>query len=196
MVVLPSIQDPILSDMLVSGKVGVIPTDTVYGLVARASDEEAVARLYTLKHRDHKPGTVIAADVQQLIDLGVPAADIEVVARLWPNPLSVDMLVGDDLAYLHQDTGHCAFRVVDDQEVRALLVRTGPLLTTSANDPGAPLAENLVQAQNYFRDTVDFYVEGGDRSGRIPSTVARYRSGHFEVLRHGTVNVDGNGKLL
>ena len=50
---------------------GVIPTDTVYGVVARAADEAAVARLYKLKHRDSKPGTVIAANIDQLVELGV-----------------------------------------------------------------------------------------------------------------------------
>ncbi|HVU59881.1 MAG TPA: Sua5/YciO/YrdC/YwlC family protein, partial [Candidatus Saccharimonadales bacterium] len=50
------------------GTVGVLPSDTVYGIMARAADREAVARLYRLKHREHKPGTVIAATIDQLVD--------------------------------------------------------------------------------------------------------------------------------
>ena len=46
------------------GAIGVIPTDTVYGVVARAADGKAVARLYELKKRDDKPGTLIAADIR------------------------------------------------------------------------------------------------------------------------------------
>ena len=49
-------------ERLLRGGVGVMPTDTVYGLVARVADRPAVERLYTLKHREHKPGTVIAAN--------------------------------------------------------------------------------------------------------------------------------------
>ncbi len=46
------------------GAVGILPTDTVYGLVARATDKEAVSRLYSLKGRDKKPGTIIAGNIE------------------------------------------------------------------------------------------------------------------------------------
>ena len=42
--------------LLLNGQVGVVPTDTVYGLAACASNEQAVTRLYALKHRERKPG--------------------------------------------------------------------------------------------------------------------------------------------
>src|SRR2546423_12351538 len=86
--------------ILLRGGVGVMPTDTVYGLVARAEDPQAVARLYELKKREHKPGTVIAASVEQLIRLGVPEQHLRRVERWWPNPLSVEIPLGDNLAYL------------------------------------------------------------------------------------------------
>ena len=50
-----------LATLLQPGAVVVIPTDTIYGIVARASDEVAAERLYRLKHREHNPGTVSAA---------------------------------------------------------------------------------------------------------------------------------------
>ncbi len=49
-------------DFMKAGAVGVIPTDTVYGIAARARDEVAFARLYSLKKREVKPGTLIAAN--------------------------------------------------------------------------------------------------------------------------------------
>jgi len=46
------------------GAIGVIPTDTVYGVVCRAADAVAVKRLYALKQRAAKPGTVMAATIE------------------------------------------------------------------------------------------------------------------------------------
>jgi L-threonylcarbamoyladenylate synthase len=177
--------------VLLQGGVGVLPTDTVYGLVARVQDPAAVTRFYALKHRDHKPGTVIAASVQQLIDLGVSQQHLDRVRQWWPNSLSVETPLGSNLAYLHQDTGRQAFRVVADEQLQQLLQHTGPLVTSSANQPGLPGAVNIDQAQAYFGDTVDFYVDGGDRSGRAPSTIIRLaEDGTIEVIRHGAVTID------
>jgi tRNA threonylcarbamoyl adenosine modification protein (Sua5/YciO/YrdC/YwlC family) len=167
-----------------------MPTDTIYGLVARAQDKDAVARLYALKHRDHKPGTIIAATIEQLIDLGVDQAHLDKVKQRWPNPLSVETPLSNDLAYLHQDTGRQGLRVVADEAVRKILLQTGPLLTSSANHPGEPGAVTVADAWDYFGDNIDFYVDGGDLSGRAPSTIIRItNTGDIEVIRDGAVKL-------
>jgi L-threonylcarbamoyladenylate synthase len=177
-------------EMLLDGAVGVMPTDTVYGLVARADDQLAVERLYALKHREHKPGTVIAASVNQLIELGVEERYLKKAKQWWPGPLSVETPYNNDAHLLDQDTGHCAWRVVDDARIREILEQTGPLLTSSANQPGQPVAMNVEMAEEYFRDEVDFYVDGGDISNRLPSTVIRVVGDDIEVIRHGAIDID------
>ena len=177
--------------VLLEGRVGVMPTDTVYGLVARAEDPQAVARMYALKDRNHKPGTVIAANAEQLIALGVDPVHINKVKKWWPNPLSVETPLGDNLRYLHQDTGRQGFRVVADENVRHILEQTGPLVTSSANHPGLPGAVNLSEAYDYFTDRVDFYVDGGDLSDRAPSTIIKITDdGKIEIIRHGALSLD------
>lgn len=175
------------AQLLLAGGVGVMPTDTLYGLVARAADKKAVACLYALKHREHKPGTVIAANVQQLIELGIEEGYLRRVEKWWPGSLSVETPLGPELSYLHQDTGRQGFRVVDDARLCRLLEQTGPLLTSSANLPGEAPAETIEQAYDYFGDKVDFYVDGGDRSGFQPSTIVRVTDDGIEIIRQGAV---------
>ena len=176
--------------LLMQGGVGVLPTDTVYGLVARAQDPVAVARMYALKERDHKPGTVIAASVEQLIELGAPESHLRKVSQWWPGPLSVETPLGPELNYLHQETGRQGFRVVADEWVRKILEVTGPLATSSANHPGKPGSVNIAEAANYFGDRVDFYVDGGDLSGRAPSTIIKVTDDGIEVIRQGAVKLN------
>ncbi|HSX16815.1 MAG TPA: L-threonylcarbamoyladenylate synthase [Patescibacteria group bacterium] len=197
MLTLLSIRDPHLPALLHSGSVGVLPADTIYGLAALAQNPDAVRHLYDLKGRQDqfKPGTVIAANIEQLIDLGVDEAVVRSVAHLWPNPLSIELPIGEELAYLYQDTGHRAFRVVADPGVRALLEQTGPLLTSSANRHGDQPAANLDEAKAYFGNDVDFYADGGDMSNRPPSTVARFVNGKLEVVRPGAVIIDEKGNI-
>lgn len=196
MVILRDLVDPKLIALIAHGAVGVLPTDTIYGLVASAHNPEATARLYRLKSREQKPGTIIAASAEQLIDLGIDESTIKAVAHLWPNPISIELQV-PQLEHIHQGTGHGAFRVVADPLVAALLEQTGPLVTSSANHPGKPASTTIAEAEAYFGDSVDFYVDGGDRSKRPPSTVVRYEpDGTFTTLRQGAVNINGKGELI
>jgi L-threonylcarbamoyladenylate synthase len=179
-----------LVQMLLQGAVGVLPTDTIYGIVARTADKAAVERLYKIKHREGKPGTVVAASIEQLRELGIEQQYLDKVAYLWPNPISIVLPAGKQLDYLHQGKDSLAVRIPWDEHLRKLLEQTGPLLTSSANHPGQPAADTIVEAQNYFGNEVDFYVDGGNISGRSPSTVARLsEDGTLEVLRQGAVEV-------
>ncbi len=177
------------------GAVGVIPTDTIYGVVARAADELAVTRLYKIKHREHKPGTIIAADIDQLTALGIKHRYLKAVEQFWPGALSVVIPCGAELSYLHQGKFSLAVRIPAKEELRELLIETGPLLTSSANHPSQAPAHTVHEAQNYFGDEVDFYIDGGDLSGHEPSTVIRIVDDEIEVLRQGAVKIDEAGRI-
>ena len=88
-----------------------------------------------------------------------------------------------------------AVRITADKEVNELLKQTSPLLTSSANHPGEPPANNILEAQKYFGEEIDFYVDGGDLRGRQPSTVIRIIDDAIEVLRPGAVNIDETGVI-
>ena len=173
-----------------TGAVGIIPTDTVYGLVACAADQAAVERLYELKKRTGKPGTIIAANLEQLESLGLKHRYLKAVEQFWPGAVSVVIPVSNpELAYLHQGKLSLAVRLPKQADLQALLAQTGPLLTSSANPPDQPTAVNIEQAKTYFNDSVDFYEDGGDLSERQASTVIRIVDDAIEVLRQGSVKV-------
>lgn len=174
--------------------VGIIPTDTIYGVVARAVDRAAVARLYKIKHREQKPGTLIAANIDQLVELGLKRRYLTAVEQWWPGALSVVIPCGEELTYLHQGKRSLAVRIPDKAELLELLESTGPLLTSSANHPGQPPANTVAEAKAYFGDEVDFYEDGGDLSGHQPSTVVRIVDDAIEILRPGAVQLDENGR--
>jgi len=80
---------------------------------------------------------------------------------------------------------------VADEKVRSVLEQTGPLVTSSANHPGKPGSVTVDEAWDYFGDRVDFYVDGGDLSGREPSTIIKINDDDsIEVIREGAVHID------
>jgi len=175
----------------IDGTIGVIPTDTVYGVVARAQDQQAVQNLYTLKSREKKPGTLIAASIEQFEEQGLKGRYLKPVSQYWPGPVSIVIPCADpQLSYLHQGKMSLAVRIPDDTNLLKLLQETGPLLTSSANQPGEPPANTIEEARKYFGDEVDFYIDGGDLSANKPSTIIRIIDDEIEVLREGAVTID------
>lgn len=178
-----------------SGQVGIIPTDTVYGLVCSAHKPAAVERVYKLKHRENKPGTLVAASIDQLVSLGIPRRYLKAVEQYWPNAISIVIPIGSLLPELQQGKGSLAVRIPKDAKLQELLSASGPLLTTSANDPGQPTATTVAMAKDYFGDTVDFYLDGGDLSDREPSTIIRIIDDAVEILREGAVKISEDGSI-
>ena len=172
------------------GAVGIIPTDTVYGIVARAQDPEAVSRLYELKNRENKPGTLLAANIEQLQKLGLKHRYLKAVEQYWPGPISVVIPCADPaLNYLHQGKMSLAVRIPDDPLFQKVLKQTGPLVSTSANQPGQKISNTINEAKSVFGDKVEFYVDGGDLTDREPSTIIRIVDDAVEVLRQGAVKI-------
>lgn len=177
--------------LLSQGNIGAIPTDTLYGLVASTTDKIAVDRVYAAKGRDFtKPCIILIEDVDALIHYGVAERDIKQASQFWPGPVSIAMGVSDKfrqhehLSFLLRGGSSLAFRQPADNILRGLLHETGPLIAPSANPEGAAPAQTVKEAQDYFADNVDFYVDGGERVGR-PSKLIKLDGGEVTVLREG-----------
>jgi L-threonylcarbamoyladenylate synthase len=155
------------------GVVGV-PTDTVYGLAARLDRPAAVDAVFALKRRP--PGLALP------VLLGAPAQLDQVVAawpscaarlagRFWPGgltlvvpaPAVVGRAVGGDGATV-------GVRVPDDEMVRQLCLRCGPLAVTSANRHGSPPCTRPCDVVGELAGELSLVVDGGTRNG-APSTV-------------------------
>lgn len=176
---------PEVIELLKNGAVGVIPTDTVYGIVAPLFSPAAIERIYELKGRDDtkRIGTTLISDIKQ-IDPYVHPGHLRSAQSFWPGPVSVELGIVKGLEHAHQGHWTLAFRLPDSSRLQTLVAQTGPLATTSANHSGKALAETLGEAMAYFREGVDFYVDGGNLSGRQPSAIVRFnQDGQVEKLR-------------
>ncbi len=185
-----TLKDSAFLDNLMGDGVGVIPTDTVYGLVARIDSPKAIEKLYQVKSRAAAPGTIIAASVNDLEKIGFSKHQLSTVASYWPAPLSVVLDASHVPNYVKHVRTDLPVRIPDVPALRTLLKKTGPLMTTSANAPGEPTSGTIDDAVNYFGDEVDFYVDGGDLRGNPPSTIIGFDPvGKIIVYREGAVPI-------
>jgi len=177
-------------ELLLNSGVGFMPSDTIYGLSGQALNEQAIERIYRLKKRDSdKPLIVLIATVSQLDELGVKREQADLAKKYWPGGLTLICEAPNTPAYLHRGTKSLAVRLPDNDELRELMIRTGPLVSTSANTQGDSVANSIQEAKAYFGDQLDFYVDAGDLSGHKPSTLVKAVNGKLEVIRPGAVEI-------
>lgn len=168
------------------GGIGILPTDTIYGIVGSALSRKAVQRIYRLRRRNaKKPMIVLVHGIFDLKQFGI-LLDKKIERKLrefWPGRASIIFPCrAKKFFYLHRGAKTLAFRVPKPKGLRELLSVSGPLVAPSANREGEPPAKTIREAKRYFGDAVDFYVNGG-RIDRKPSSVLVFRNGKTKIVR-------------
>jgi|SRR3989344_2731862 len=159
-----SLKNHKVAEFLQNGGIGVIPTDTVFGIVGSALNKTTVENIYKLKNRSKdKPCIILILSILSLKIFGVKvdAKIRKILPRYWPGPYSIILPCKlKRFQYLHRGKKSLAFRVPKNKTLVNLLKNTGPLIAPSANPEGAKPASNISQAKKYFSDKIDFYSAG------------------------------------
>ena len=163
---------------LAAGELVVYPTDTLFGLAARAEDPEAVARVDRTKGRPSAPPVSVAVSSVEEVDRLVSASPSarRFLRTHLPGPYTVLLRPS---AYarrrlapgLFSEEGTLGVRVPDHPIARELARRAGPLTATSANLHGRPPCRTLRAARRAFGATVRVYLAGGPLPSGRPSTL-------------------------
>lgn len=173
------------TEFLKNGHIGVIATDTIYGIVGQALNQQTVERIYKVKKRTPtKPFIILISDLSDLELFGITISEkIESAAsRYWPGPVSIIVdCPNPQFEYLHRETKTLAFRMPAKEELRDILKFTGPLVAPSANPEGLTPAGTIDEAQSYFGNQIDFYTEGIVNSK--PSKIIKITGDSEEVIR-------------
>ena len=170
-----------------AGGVVVLPTDTVYGLVADARSAAARDALYALKGRDvRQPSALVAASVDVLLG-AVPELPESIVRALLPGPFT--LLLPNPAARFPwlcgSDPTVIGVRVpVLAGAGRAVLHQVGAVVATSANLPGGAEPRRLDDVPESLRAAVATVVDGGELPG-IPSTILDLAGPQPRVIREG-----------
>ncbi len=192
MIIVNSLSSEKLVEVIKKGGVGVIPTDTIYGLVGKALSRKTVKRVYKLKQRNPKKPSIILIskiDDLKLFRIKLDENTKKFLQKYWPGKVSVILPCPyKKFSYLHRGTKTLAFRLPDYLELVDLLKKTGPLIAPSANPESEEPAKTIKEAKKYFGEKVDFYTDVGQLES-LPSTLISIKDGKVEVLRQGEIKI-------
>jgi tRNA threonylcarbamoyl adenosine modification protein (Sua5/YciO/YrdC/YwlC family) len=179
---------------LSSGRLVLLPTDTVYGVAADAFSPAGVTALLAAKNRGRAmPVPVLIGEASTLagLVLRTPPAAVALAQALWPGGLTLVVEHAPSLAWdLGDAEGTVAVRLPDDDLTRDLLRRTGPLAVSSANRSGRPAATTAQDAAAQLGEHAAVVLDGGPRADSAPSTIVDCTGPTPRVLRVGAISVD------
>lgn len=179
---------------LSTGRLVLLPTDTVYGVAADAFTPSAVTSLLAAKNRGRTmPVPVLVGEASTLAGLvtDLPPTASALAQAFWPGGLTLVMEHAPSLAWdLGDAEGTVAVRLPDDDLARDLLRRTGPLAVSSANRSGRPAATTAQEAADQLGEHVAVVLDGGPRTGSAASTIVDCTGAVPRVLRVGAIPVE------
>ena len=170
-----------------------MPTETVYGIGARADDDAALARLAAIKRRDHPRGFswhVGSASALERFPRASPLAQ-RLAARYWPGPLTLVLPGAPAGLERISEQGWTGVRFPAQRATAGVLAALAyPVVLSSANLHGeAPLTEARAVAER-FGAGLALVLDGGPSRLAESSCVLRIGRGRFEILRPGLYELE------
>lgn len=191
-----------LVEVLKKGGIAVIPTDTVYGIVCDALNEEAVDNVYQLKKRSYqKPMVLLVSDMDMLKKYTKSLSRLEkkLFDTFSPGPLTVLVKKADSIPEIVtaglEDVG---IRIPDDKDLQEVIrMLDHPIVATSANISSSETITRIELLEDSIRNNVDYIYDGGSIY-RGASTIVREKDHMVEIVRNGdlTENIEEEFKVI
>jgi L-threonylcarbamoyladenylate synthase len=189
-------------ELLRSGQIVAIPTETVYGLAADASNADAVAKIYAAKGRpDFNPLIVHVADqsaAENLADFSPMAHQL--AQAFWPGPLTLVLPLRKDADIAGAVTAGLptiALRCPAHPVMQALIKKTGlNIAAPSANKSGGISPTRAEHVLAGLGGAVPMILDGGPCSAGLESTIVAVRDNGWQILRPGPVTAADIERVL
>jgi L-threonylcarbamoyladenylate synthase len=188
-------------DRLRAGGLVAFPTETVYGLGADASRDDAVKRVFEVKGRPGNNPLIVHVsdeDMARRVAGAWPAEASKLARAFWPGPLSIVVPRSARVSALACAGGPTvALRCPDHELTRGLIsLFGGPIVGPSANRSGSISPTRAEHVREAFSEDLVLTLDGGPCTGGIESTVVALEPRGARVLRLGLIGAEEIARTL
>jgi L-threonylcarbamoyladenylate synthase len=182
-------------EILKAGGVVVANTDTVYGLLADASNKAAVLAVFELKERQrNSPMPILVSSMDMAMRVAKFDKKIEQLADYCWNvkklPLTIVLRAKDVLNEVRAGRDTVAVRLPNHALLLEIIKKLGgPIVATSANITGSQAAVTFEDAKRQWASKVSLVIDGGKSETNLASTILDASGERYEILREGAVSV-------
>ena len=176
---------------LKDGKLVIMPTDTIYGIIGDATNEDVINKVYEVKERPHdKPLLILVSNLSMLHELvtEIPKETEKIINKFWPGPLTILFKKSSKVSdALTANSALVAIRMPKDKRLLNIMNHLNrPLISTSANISSHDAITNPNQLEEKMKEKIDLIVDEGTVNNEA-STLITIVNGKIEILREGSL---------
>ena len=171
------------------GKLVISPTDTVYGIMGDALNDEVIKRVFFVKKRDVKKPLILLMNSIEMIyeyTCNINELEQELINKYHPGLLTIILKKNDKISNLITgglDT--VGIRIPDNNDLLSIIGKLNrPVISTSANISGSEVITNIWMIENELKENIDYIEDGGEVSD-FYSTIVLVDDGKIKILRDG-----------
>ncbi len=178
--------------VLLRGGLVACPTESFYGLAVDAGNEAAIGKLFSLKKRPaERPVLILIPSTESLTRYvtHIPTVALNLIRKFWPGGLTLVFEASKKISpLLTGGTGNIGVRLSNHPVATALAwAIEGPVTGTSANISGVPPCRHAEEVMEFFGETIDLIIDGGETAGGTGSTVLDVTVDPPVILRDGMI---------
>ena len=189
-----------IAEIIKKDGIGIIPTETVYGIGANGLDEKAVEKIYLAKGRKQdNPINLLVNNIEMVEKVAKNITELEykLMTAFFPGPFTIILNkknIVPNIVTANQDT--VGVRMPKNDIALKLIEYAGvPIAAPSANISGKPSGTIFKDIYNDFKDKVDFMIDGGESNIGIESTIVKVIDNIPHILRPGSITAEEIEKI-
>lgn len=183
-----------LVNILNNGGIAVIPTDTVYGLVGDATNENVIKKIFLIKQRENsKPLLILISNFDMLKKYvkNISSLELGIINKFWPGPLTIIFQNKKNLSdVLTANKSEIAIRMPNDERLLDLINKLDkPIIATSANIAHKKTITSIDLLEDNIKNNVNYIYDSGFLEDN-PSTIIKVIDNKVIIVRDGIISKD------
>lgn len=181
-------------EVINNGGLVITPTDTIYGIMADALNEDVIRRVFEVKRRPFNKPLLLLMDSFEMVESyteELSEKERELMNKFWPGLVTFILKKNDkvsDLITSGNDT--VGIRIPDNKDLLEIIKRLKrPVISTSANITGTEVITSTKLLEKDLIDNIDYIYDGGEVNN-TSSSIVKVDNNKINILRDGVISKD------
>ena len=181
-----------ICEILDKGGLVISPTDTVYGIMGDALNEDVIRKVFEVKKRPYDKPLILLMDSFEMVKQyteEISEKEKLIIDKFWPGLVTIILKKNDKISDLITScSDYVGIRIPDNKDLLKIIKKLGrPVISTSANITETEVITSTKLLEKDLVDNIDYIEDGGEIVSES-STIIKVNDNVLEVLREGKIS--------